>query len=295
MPARSTVGHLVAAAHPGPTAVVTSLAAVLGASARLPARRLLTLTGAVLSGQLTIGWSNDLIDHGRDTLSGRRDKPLATGVLSPRVVRFAIGVAASTCVVLSSLCGRRAGALHGVLVGSGWAYNLGLKQTPASFVPYAVAFGALPQVPTLCDVPPRTAPATRSVAGALLGISAHLLNVLPDLADDRRTGVHGLPHRLSDRQIRSAAAACLAAAGAAAQREVALGRSGRAALGAITGGLGSVVAVGRGTAPFYAAAAAALVDALTLIAAARSGAAGSGATRSNRRPGNRERRGPSTR
>ena len=36
-------------------------------------------------------------------------------------------------------------------------------------------------------------------AGALLGIAAHLANVLPDLDDDRRTGVRGLPHRLGTR------------------------------------------------------------------------------------------------
>jgi 1,4-dihydroxy-2-naphthoate octaprenyltransferase len=33
-------------------------------------------------------------------------------------------------------------------------------------------------------------------AGALLGAGAHFANVLPDLDDDARTGVRGLPHRL---------------------------------------------------------------------------------------------------
>ena len=37
------------------------------------------------------------------------------------------------------------------------------------------------------------------MAGALLGVAAHFANVLPDLADDRRTGVSGLPHRLGAR------------------------------------------------------------------------------------------------
>jgi 4-hydroxybenzoate polyprenyltransferase len=32
--------------------------------------------------------------------------------------------------------------------------------------------------------------------GALLGIAAHFANALPDLDDDRRTGIRGLPHRL---------------------------------------------------------------------------------------------------
>ena len=33
-------------------------------------------------------------------------------------------------------------------------------------------------------------------AAAALGSAAHFVNVLPDLADDAATGVHGLPHRL---------------------------------------------------------------------------------------------------
>ncbi|HUR51758.1 MAG TPA: ubiquinone biosynthesis protein UbiA, partial [Mycobacteriales bacterium] len=35
-----------------------------------------------------------------------------------------------------------------------------------------------------------------TAAGVLIGIGAHGANVLPDLDDDRRTGVRGLPHRL---------------------------------------------------------------------------------------------------
>jgi 4-hydroxybenzoate polyprenyltransferase len=40
------------------------------------------------------------------------------------------------------------------------------------------------------------------VGGALLGSGAHLANAIPDLDDDRRTGVSGLPHRLGrDRSL----------------------------------------------------------------------------------------------
>ena len=37
------------------------------------------------------------------------------------------------------------------------------------------------------------------VAGAALGAAVHLTNVLPDLEDDERTGVRGLPHRIGPR------------------------------------------------------------------------------------------------
>ncbi len=47
---------------------------------------------AVLAGQLTIGWSNDLIDLRRDREVARTDKPLATGAVSVRMVRTACAV-----------------------------------------------------------------------------------------------------------------------------------------------------------------------------------------------------------
>ena len=40
------------------------------------------------------------------------------------------------------------------------------------------------------------APVWITAAGALLGAGAHFANVLPDLEDDARTGVRGLPHRI---------------------------------------------------------------------------------------------------
>jgi 4-hydroxybenzoate polyprenyltransferase len=38
--------------------------------------------------------------------------------------------------------------------------------------------------------------------GALLGVGAHLLNVLPDLDEDRRAGIRGFPHRIGSRASR---------------------------------------------------------------------------------------------
>ena len=42
-----------------------------------PRTRVALVTAAVLCGQLSIGWSNDLVDLARDRAVGRRDKPLA--------------------------------------------------------------------------------------------------------------------------------------------------------------------------------------------------------------------------
>lgn len=48
--------------------------------------------------------------------------------------------------------------------------------------------------------------------GALLGFAAHLLNAMPDLADDAATGVRGLPHRLASATVPPLAALTLVAA-----------------------------------------------------------------------------------
>nr|WP_269813530.1 UbiA family prenyltransferase [Ornithinimicrobium sediminis] len=198
------VSGLVRACHPGPTVAVTLLTALLAVAAGTGWTTGLLVTAAVCAGQLTIGWSNDLLDTERDRASGRADKPLASGAVARGSVRAALAAATAATVVLSGLTGWRSAAVHLVLVvGSGWAYNLGVKGTLWSWVPYAVAFGSLPAVVWLAAGPGWSLPpAWMTLVGALLGVGAHLLNVLPDLADDERTGVRGLPHRLGERRVR---------------------------------------------------------------------------------------------
>jgi 4-hydroxybenzoate polyprenyltransferase len=48
----------------------------------------------------------------------------------------------------------------------------------------------------------------------LLGVAAHLANVLPDLGDDVATGIRGLPHRIGARTTALTAAAILLTASA---------------------------------------------------------------------------------
>ena len=50
-------------------------------------------------------------------------------------------------------------------------------------------------------------------AGALMGAAAHFANVIPDLEDDSRTGIRGLPHRLGMRGSGLTAFGVLAVAG----------------------------------------------------------------------------------
>jgi protoheme IX farnesyltransferase len=77
-------------------------------------------------------------------------------------------------------------------------------------VPYAVSFACLPAFVVLGAG--KTPPLWLLAAGGLLGAGAHFVNTLPDLDDDVRTGIRGLPHRLGRRGSLAAAAALLLAA-----------------------------------------------------------------------------------
>ena len=202
---------LVRACHPAPCAAVTVFGTALGASVGNSAGTCALLAAALLSGQLSIGWSNDRIDAHRDRISGRADKPLA---LDPRLVtlvdRCLVAAIAAT-IAFSLALGWRAGVLHLAAVGCGWLYNAGLKSTALSWLPYAAAFAALPAIAALA-LPASPVPAWWAVtAGALLGVAAHLANAVPDLADDARTGVRGFPQRLGAYRSLLVAAAALAA------------------------------------------------------------------------------------
>lgn len=257
---------LVRAAHAGPTVAVTALSAAYAVAVDLDVGHIGLVTAAVLAGQLSIGWSNDLIDNRRDRAVGRKDKPLASGALTRRSVGVACAIAAVATVGLSLACGLVPGMVHLGCVAAGWAYNLGMKSTALSWLPYALAFGGLPVFIALTGSGDRLPPATVPAAAALLGTGAHLVNVLPDLDDDAATGVRGLPHRLGARltplvaaAVLITATAVLAAGSSTVPSEVVVGAL------ALVAVLAGVVLVGRGRMPFQATIGIALVDVLMLV------------------------------
>jgi 4-hydroxybenzoate polyprenyltransferase len=194
--APGVIAGLVAAAHLGPAMVVTAMATALAVALQAGTGTTVLIALACGSGQLSIGWSNDWIDAARDTATGRTDKPVARGAVAAKTVARAAAVAAALTVPLSLALGLAAGIAHLVAVAAAWSYNLGLKSTVWSWAPYALAFGLVPAVVVLA-LPGHPSPPVWLVGvGALLGTGAHLANVLPDLEDDRVTGVRGLGHRL---------------------------------------------------------------------------------------------------
>lgn len=206
---------LVRACHPEPTLAVTVLVTVLAVASGRGAGGCVLVAGAVLSGQLSVGWCNDRVDLVRDLAAERRDKPLVAGGLGRRTVSVAAGCALGLCVPLSLASGLAAGAVHLAGVAAAWGYNLGLKRTAVSWLPYAVGFGALPAFVTLGLPGHPWPPAWSTAAGALLGVGAHFTNVLPDIDADLAAGVRGLPQRMGRRRARAVAPLPLLAASAA--------------------------------------------------------------------------------
>lgn len=259
---------LLRAAHAGPALAVVVLAVLLGVAADLSPGRVLLVGLAVLAGQLSVGWSNDLLDEARDRAVGRPDKPLAAGAVGTRAVRRACAAAVVATVVLSLACGWWAGVVHLLCVASAWAYNLGLKATAWSWAPYAFSFGGLVVFVALAASPPALPPWWMPVAGALLGVGAHLLNVLPDLADDAATGVRGLPHRIGARWLPLVSTVVLAAGSVVVALGAGLGATSTVVALVLVAVLAALVLAGRGRLPFLAAVGIALVDVVLLVAGA---------------------------
>lgn len=268
---------LLKASHPVPAAAVTLLAALLAAAVGLGPAAAATAAVAVAAGQLSIGWSNDRLDMRRDVAAGRHDKPLATGEVRPGVVAAAACTALLACVPLSLACGAGAGWVHIGCVAAAWSYNLWLKHTRASWLPYTVAFGLLPAfltlTLTLTSPSAGWPPVWLTAAAALLGTSAHFANALPDIDEDIAGGVLGLPQRLG-RRASIALAAGLAFASCAV---VTLGPAGpvtlagRLLLGATLAlclaALAAPPGLARGRMPFLIVLALAGADAVLLVLA----------------------------
>jgi len=247
---------LLAACHPEPAALVTLLTTALALAAGR-GWATLSLGAAVASGQLAVGWSNDYLDRALDRAAGRHDKPLArvhtaagtsaagasrAAPLTPTAVLAAALVALAASVPLSLAVSTGFAAAHLAAVACALAYNAGLKATPLSVAPYAVAFGLLPVAVALGLPTPHWPPAWAVAASALIGAGGHFTQALPDIPTDRRLGVRGLPQVAGQRASGIAAASLLLAANLVV--ELAGGTSSLAALRALHVGLAVALTAG---------------------------------------------------
>jgi 4-hydroxybenzoate polyprenyltransferase len=273
-PARGSAAALIGSAHFGPTVVVTAITLGLSITSGAGPLRAAVLTVAMFLGQLSVGWSNDWLDTDRDRAAGRADKPAAVGTIDARTLRAAALIALVPALALPFAVSVPAALLHVLFVGSAWSYNLGLKVTPASVLPYVVSFGSLPALATLLRQPPTLPPGWATVVGAALGVAAHFANVVPDVAADRAAGSRGLPQLLGARGSAVVASTVVLVAAVVVAAAARPGPVGVAAVAGslVAAGIGLIrgLALHPGRVPFRAVMGAALLLVVALLAAGRS-------------------------
>ncbi|PKN80235.1 MAG: hypothetical protein CVU47_09405 [Chloroflexi bacterium HGW-Chloroflexi-9] len=182
------------AVHPFPSIVVALLTVALIplADRDAPLRLYPLLGGAMLLFQFTIGLVNDLVDLEEDRRT-KPWKPLARGAITVRHVQWlAVGcgvlgltltAALPLAAVVIAICG----------LSTGLAYDLWLKETPLSWLPYSLALPLLPIWVYVATGEWRPLLWWAFPLGAALGLALHLSNEAPDVG---RAGVKGLPGRL---------------------------------------------------------------------------------------------------
>ena len=99
---------------------------------------------------------------------------------------------------LAGPLGIKGGLVYMLGIACGLAYNFYFKFTPASPLPYAIAFAALPSCIAISKE--ITPPTWMWLGGALLGMAAHFINVIKDMDEDQQSGINGLPQRLGKKR-----------------------------------------------------------------------------------------------
>ena len=187
---------LINSSHPIPCLAVASFAGLFAIGSGIAWDRSLLVFFVVLLQQISVGLSNDWLDYKIDLKAGRTDKPTVNGTVKVSELRAGAVAAAVLAQATAFIFGATAALVMFAMLAAGWAYNLGMKSNWTSFTPYAFGFGLIPIFVGVASTEPFWAPAWVVLAAALLGVSAHFANVLPDIKADRLTGVRSLPHIL---------------------------------------------------------------------------------------------------
>jgi len=198
--------------HPIPSLLTTlaamGFAGIFGIGPR--DRRFWWIAAIMLLVQFSISALNEWADADLDRRAGRR-RPIPLGLVSPGV---ALGVAVVCAVGAFLLCvlsdlGPFALLLVGVGTACGWAYDLWLKATPLSFVPFAIAFPLMPFWIGVLAGRPLTSLAVVFIGGSPLASAIHLADAIPDRERDRAAGLKTLAVALGKPGAEMAAAGLL--------------------------------------------------------------------------------------
>jgi 4-hydroxybenzoate polyprenyltransferase len=193
------VKGLLKASHFGPTLLVTAISFGFATYYWWEGPAYVIAFG-VFTGQLVVGWSNDLYDFADDLKHNRQNKPLVSGAITKEYLQrwLRLMVPFSFIANLAGPLGVNGGLVYMLGVAFGVAYNFYFKFSPLSPVPFAIAFAALPSCIAISkDITP---PTWMWAGGALFGMAAHFINVIKDMKEDQISEIKGLPQRLGTRQ-----------------------------------------------------------------------------------------------
>jgi 4-hydroxybenzoate polyprenyltransferase len=205
---------------------------------------------AMLAIQFAIGAINDLADADRDA-DAKRSKPIPGGLVSGPTARAVAVVTLSAGLVLAWSISVGALGVAVLGAGTGVVYDLRLKGTPLSWIPFAAGIPLLPVFAWLGatgTIP--TAILVATVVAFPAGAALALANELPDIERDARAGLSTLSQLLGRRMAWAIGAvlhAVVASSAVAGFRAL----DGRAdlwpALVAVLGILGAGVLLGAGS------------------------------------------------
>jgi 4-hydroxybenzoate polyprenyltransferase len=200
---------LLKAAHFGPTLIVTAISFAFATYYWWEGPAYVIAFG-VFTGQLVVGWSNDLYDFDDDLKHQRSKKPLVSGLITKQYLQkwLRFMVPFSFVANLLGPLGIKGGSVYMLGIACGVAYNFYFKFSILSPLPYAIAFAALPSSVAISkDINP---PMWMLLGGALFGMAAHFINVIKDMDQDQASGIKGLPQQLGKTKSIAAAAVLIA-------------------------------------------------------------------------------------
>ncbi|MEA2668231.1 MAG: hypothetical protein QOJ33_1165 [Chloroflexota bacterium] len=155
--------------------------------------RLWSIGAIMLLVQFSISALNEWADADLDRQAGR-PRPIPLGLTSPGTALTVAVLCAVAAFLLSTLAhfGTVALLLVGIGLACGWAYDLRLKRTPLSFLPFAIAFPLMPFWIGLLAGRPASSLGVLFLAGSPLATAIHLADAIPDRDRDRAAGLRTL-------------------------------------------------------------------------------------------------------
>ena len=202
----SSLPALIRLAHPLPTALNAAVAAGLTAAAGGSSDQALLAVITMLGVHTSIGALNDLLDRRTDL--GRAEKPLATGEVSERTARTVIATGAAIGLGAASMLGALSLQIAALGATLGYLYDVGLKRTWASLLPFACGVALIPLFAwSAAGHEPPLHILLLSVAAIPGGSALALQNALADFSLDAAAGTRGVVVRIGERSARVAAAA----------------------------------------------------------------------------------------